>query len=209
MARTRPSARRRRKMRNDREELRQAVAKQEQEEAEATAQGAASSSQALTTTNVTAATTEASNSASAHDAKETTDATKARRYKRRHLPDRHYYRREDYFEGRFSALERRVNESITRGCATLDADYRAHNNILRRITELLTKKEEEIQRTHQEGMAAMGKVVSRLEGEVKNIADENLTLHEKLLKERRRVREMLREHQSRELDLLERLHANL
>ncbi|KAF4500297.1 hypothetical protein FAGAP_3526 [Fusarium agapanthi] len=191
MARTRPNARRRRKMRKDRERLQQAVAKQEQEEAEATAQDATSSAQALTTTNVTEATTEAANSASAHDAKETADAAKARRCKQRHLPDRHFYHREDKFDGRFSALERCLNNNIAKGRAALDADYRSHNNILRRTRERLAKKEEGIQRTYQEGMGAMEKVVSRLEGEVKNIADGNDALHEQLLKERRRVREMM------------------
>lgn len=55
----------------------------------------------------------------------------------------------------------------------------------------------------------MEKVASRLERQVKNIAEENNTLHEQLLNERRHSRQMMREHQSRELDLLDRLEARL
>ncbi|KAF5631800.1 hypothetical protein F52700_6722 [Fusarium sp. NRRL 52700] len=205
MARTRPSARRRRNIRNNREKLRQAIAMQEQEGAEASAQCAASSAQTSTTANAT----EAATSASAHDAKETADATKARRCKRRHLPDRHYYHQENKLDRHFFVLERRLNHNIAKGRAALDADYRSHNDILLRTKNRLARKEERFQNTHREGMRAMEKVVSRLEGQVKSIADENNDLHEQLLKERRRVRQMMSEHSRRELDLLERLHTRL
>ncbi|PNP85264.1 hypothetical protein FNYG_01493 [Fusarium nygamai] len=191
MARTRPSAQRRRKMRKNREKLRQAIAKQEQEEAGA----AASSAQASTTGSVTEAATEADTSASAHDAKETADTTKTRRCKHRHLPDRHYYHREDKYDRRFLALDRRLkerlDENIAEGCAALNEDYHIHNNRLDRTRERLARTEHQIQRTLRLGLRSMENEITRLKWKVEAIQEENQTLRDEIERERRYTRRMM------------------
>ncbi|KAF5721821.1 hypothetical protein FGLOB1_70 [Fusarium globosum] len=166
MARTRPSAQRRRKMRKNTEKLRQAIAKQERKETEATAEAAASSAQASTIENVTEAATEAATNASASDAKDTTGETETPRCKHRHLLDRHYYYRDEKFDRRFLALDRRINErlddNIAKGRAAMDTDYRSHNNVLRRTRERLARHEQEIQRTLWLGLRSMELEVKHL-----------------------------------------------
>ncbi|RKL41271.1 hypothetical protein BFJ72_g5698 [Fusarium proliferatum] len=176
MARTRPSAQRRRKMRKNTERLRQAIAKQEHKETEATAKAAASSAQASTIENVTEAATEAATNASASDAKDTTGETETPRCKHRHLPDRHYYYREEKLDRRFLVLDRRINErlddNIAKGRAAMDTDYRSHNNVLRRTRERLARHEQEIQRTLRLGLRSMELEVKHLKWRVDEIQQE-------------------------------------
>ncbi|KAF5652286.1 hypothetical protein F25303_3413 [Fusarium sp. NRRL 25303] len=197
MARTRPSAQRRRKMRKNTEKLRQAIAKQEHKETEATAEAAASSAQASTIENVTEAATEAAANASASDAKDTTGETETPRCKHRHLPDRHYYYRDEKFDRRFLALDRRINErlddNIAKGRAAMDTDYRSHNNVLRRTRERLARHEQEIQRTLRLGLRSMELEVKHLKWRVDEIQQENQTLRDEIEHERRRTRRMMLE----------------
>ncbi|KAF5555439.1 hypothetical protein FPHYL_8228 [Fusarium phyllophilum] len=197
MARTRPSAQRRRKMRKKTEMLRQAIAKQDQDKAEATAQAAASSALASDTENVTEATTEAATSASAPDAKDTTDGTETRRCKHRHLPDRHYYYREETFDRRFLALDRRINErlddNIAKGRAAMDADYLSHKNDLQRTRGRLARHEQEIQRTLRLGLKSMELEVKSLKWRVDDLQQENQALRDEMERERRYTRRMVQE----------------
>ncbi|KAF5580020.1 hypothetical protein FPCIR_10850 [Fusarium pseudocircinatum] len=201
MARTRLGAQRRRKIRQKTERLRQAFTMQDHDKAEATAEAAAGSAQASATENVTEATAEAATSASAPNAKGTTGGTETRRCKHRHLPDRHYYYREEKFDRRFLALDRRINErlddNIAKGRAAMDADYRSHKNDLQRTRGRLARQEQEIQRTLRLGLKSMELEVKSLKWRVDDLQKENQTLRDEIERERRYTRRMVqRLHES-------------
>ncbi|KAF5237652.1 hypothetical protein FANTH_10678 [Fusarium anthophilum] len=193
MARTRPSARRRRKTRKNREKLRQAIAKQEREEAGATA----CSAPASTTENATGAATEAATSASAHDAKGAADTTKARRCKHRHLPDRHYYYRDEKFDRRFLALDRRINErldiNVAKGFAAINVAYQRHGDDLRRGEARLARKVEWIQHAYERDAREEDRKIAGLKRKVDHIQTEIEDLREEIANERRRTQRMMLE----------------
>ncbi|KAF5645265.1 uncharacterized protein FTJAE_2515 [Fusarium tjaetaba] len=197
MARARLGAQRRRKLRKKTERLRKAFTMQDHDKAEATAQAAASSAQASATENVTEATAEAATNAPAPDAQNTTDRTETRRCKHRHLPDRHYYYREEVFDRRFLALDRRINErlddNIAKGRAAMDEDYRSHKKDLQRTRGRLARQEQEIQRTLRLGLKSMELEVKSLKWRVDNLQQENETLQDDIERERRSNRRMMRQ----------------
>ncbi|KAL5610084.1 hypothetical protein FOVSG1_004765 [Fusarium oxysporum f. sp. vasinfectum] len=183
MSRPRPGSRRRRKLRREREEPGEWVPKQEKEPAQA----AADPSEASTIES----TTEATTSASAPDSKDTTGETKLRPCQHRHLPDRHYYYRQEKFERRFVALDRcikeRVDANIVKGRAAIDADTK---KLRRQHKELLTKvksEAEQIRRAYQVDIRDTKKEINRLERKVDEIQEENETLRDEIARERRRM----------------------
>ncbi|KAJ4166270.1 hypothetical protein NW765_007497 [Fusarium oxysporum] len=183
MSRPRPGSRRRRKLRREREELGEWVPKQEKEPAQA----AADPSEASTIES----TTEATTSASVPDSKGTTGETKVRPCQHRHLPDRHYYYRQEKFERRFVALDRcikeRVDANIVKGRAAIDADTK---KLRRQHKELLTKvksEAEQIRRAYQVDIRDTKKEINRLERKVDEIQEENETLRDEIARERRRM----------------------
>ncbi|KAJ4052351.1 hypothetical protein NW756_001785 [Fusarium oxysporum] len=183
MSRPRPGSRRRRKLQREREEPGEWVPKQEKEPAQA----AADPSEASTIES----TTEATTSASAPDSKDTTDETKVRPCQHRHLPDRHYYYRQEKFERRFVALDRCIKEriyaNIVKGRAAIDADTK---KLRRQHQELLTKvksEAEQIRLANQVDIRDTKKEINRLERKVEEIQEENETLRGEIARERRRM----------------------
>ncbi|KAL5601822.1 hypothetical protein FOBRF1_009355 [Fusarium oxysporum] len=183
MSRPRPGSRRRRKMRREREELGEWVPKQEKEPAQAAADPVRAST--------IESTAEAAASASAPDSKDTTDETKARPCQHRHLPDRHYYYRQEKFERRFVALDRcikeRIDANIVKWRAAIDADTK---KLRRQHKELLTKvksEAEQIRRAYQVDIRDTKKEINRLERKVDEIQEENKTLRDEIARERRRM----------------------
>ncbi|KAM0078696.1 hypothetical protein ACKRZS_009429 [Fusarium odoratissimum] len=183
MSRPRPGSRRRRKMRREREELGEWVPKQEKEPAQAATDPVRAST--------IESTAEAAASASAPDSKDTTDETKARPCQHRHLPDRHYYYRQEKFERRFVALDRcikeRIDANIVKGRAAIDADTK---KLRRQHKELLTKvksEAEQIRRAYQVDIRDTKKEINRLERKVDEIQEENKTLRDEIARERRRM----------------------
>ncbi|CVK96974.1 uncharacterized protein FMAN_11242 [Fusarium mangiferae] len=191
MSRPRLGSRRRLKIRRRRE--RQEAAKQNKKQAQAAADPAQAST--------AEADTEAATNASALNARDTTGETETHRCKHRHLPDRRYYYREEKFNHRFVALDRRLNErvnerldvNIAKGRAAMDADYRFHNNVLHRTKERLARKEQEIERTLRLGLRSMEQEVKRLKWKVDEIQQENQTLRDEIERERRYTRRMVQE----------------
>ncbi|QGI67849.1 hypothetical protein CEK26_011806 [Fusarium fujikuroi] len=125
---------------------------------------------------------------------------KTRLVKRRLLVasiDRHYYYRDEKFDRRFLALDRRIYErlddNIAKGRAAMDTDYRSHNNVLRRTRERLARHEQEIQRTLRLGLRSMELEVKHLKWRVDEIQQENQTLRDEIEHERRRSRRMMLE----------------
>ncbi|KAH7178660.1 hypothetical protein DER46DRAFT_676624 [Fusarium sp. MPI-SDFR-AT-0072] len=188
MSRTRPSAQRRRKMLKERED-REEAPKQNKEQAEA----AADPAQASTAESAT----EAATSASAPDAKDTTDETKTRRCEHRHLPDRHYYYREEKFERRFVALDRcikqRIDANVAKGRAAIDADTEKMHGEHKRLLTKVESEAEQIRRAYQVDIEGTKKEINRLKRKVDEIQEENETLRDEIVRERRRTRRMMYE----------------
>ncbi|SCO55224.1 uncharacterized protein FFMR_12380 [Fusarium fujikuroi] len=79
------------------------------------------------------------------------------------------------------------------GRAAMDTDYRSHNNVLRRTRERLARHEQEIQRTLRLGLRSMELEVKHLKWRVDEIQQENQTLRDEIEHERRRSRRMMLE----------------
>ncbi|KAF9770355.1 hypothetical protein IL306_012116 [Fusarium sp. DS 682] len=198
MSRNRPSAQRRRNMRRSREKLRQVMANREKGQAEAAA---------CQTGSAQASTTEATTNTLASDAKDNPDESKARPCKHRHLPDRHYYHREEKFEHRFLALQRRIDErfddNIAKGRAAIDADYDRHVSRMRHNKKMQALQTGEVERKYQKSADRANKEIARLKRDVEDMREQNGDLRDELSRERRRYRQLLAEQNEAAWEKLE------
>ncbi|KAI1028271.1 hypothetical protein LB503_002526 [Fusarium chuoi] len=177
MARNRPSAKSRRSQRRRREKLQKASANDGKEQAETTFEAL--------TPEAASATAQATIDAPASGEKGKPCAPK----------DRHYYHREDKYDRRFYAFDRRANErldeNIAKGCAAMDADYQRHSENLRHNEEKLAKKVDQIQHAYERDAREMDRKVTGLKRKVAEIQTENEDLREEIAYERRRTRRMM------------------
>ncbi|KAF5608053.1 uncharacterized protein FSUBG_4877 [Fusarium subglutinans] len=189
MARNRPSARTRRSRRRRREKLQKASANEGNEQAETISQAV--------TPEAASPTAQATVDAPASGEKGKPCVTKVRRCRHRHLPDRHYYHREDKYDRRFYALDRRVNErvddNVAKGRAAINEDYQRHSDNLRRAEGKLAKKVEQIQHAYERDVREKDRKFAGLKRKVDQIQAENEDLREEIANERRRTQRMMLE----------------
>ncbi|KAF4960908.1 hypothetical protein FGADI_558 [Fusarium gaditjirri] len=189
MSRPRLGSRRRRKIRMLKEKRGAWVPKQEKESAQATPDS-------IEATTI-GSTTEAATSASSLDSKDTTEETKTRPCQHRHLPDRHYYYREEKFERRFVALDRcikeRIDANVAKGRAAIDANTKKLHYEHKRLLTRVESEAEQIRRAYQLDIRDTKKEFNRLKRKVDEIQEENEALRDEIARERRRTRRMMSE----------------
>ncbi|KAF5539853.1 hypothetical protein FMEXI_8711 [Fusarium mexicanum] len=177
MARNRPSAKSRRSQKRRREN--KASANEGKEQAETTSQAV--------TPEAASPTAQATVDAPASGEKGRPGVTK----------NRHYYRREDKYDRRFYALDRRLKERVddivAKGCAAIDADYQCHSDHLRRAEERLARKVERVQHAHERDVREKDRKFAGLKRKVDQIQTENEDLREEIANERRRTQRMMLE----------------
>ncbi|KAM0558299.1 hypothetical protein ACHAPJ_004993 [Fusarium lateritium] len=200
MSRNRPSSRRRRKMREEREGYRQLYAKREKENEQLIARAAIRGPSR-------AKAPKTAKDKSTANGEDTGSMPRINKCSHRRLPDRLYYRRIERTDRRYLGFQRRINAlldgMIAKGCADLDARERRDSAELSRFK---LKAERRIDQMHRDLELGTNRLF-RLEKKVKDLSDslnEAMLviddLQEDIVRERRRRR---RKRQNRAEDEVE------